>query len=127
MPASQHFRTSDCKLVLKMLPFISKLASRDADWLDLPQRPDLGAIKGVAPLRCFRMHSGQVGVHGQARLRMRLKALQLRVMGVAAGLPAKYRLGQQGLAPKGSQAFRVEVHGVDGPETHCNGHTLSGG
>src|SRR5690606_2152753 len=41
--------------------------------------------------------------------------------------PAKYRLGQQGLAPKGNQAFRVEVHGVDGPETHSNGHTLSGG
>jgi len=49
---------------------------------------------------------------------VRLKALQLRMMPIAPGLPAQHRASQQCFAPERNQALRIKVLRMDRPESH---------
>lgn len=101
-----------------MLPLERKLAGTDGDGLDRPDRAEPGPIEGIATCHGLGMDSGQVRVDGKARLGVSPETLQLRMAGVAASLPAEHRPGQQGLAPQRHEPLRVEIFGVQGPETH---------
>ena len=118
MPAGKYLWTARGQLGTQVLPLIINLARSDNDWFNNPDLPDFCAIEGIASLCSFGMDSGQVRIYGQARLRVRLEALQLWMLGVAQGLATKYCLCKQCLTPKGNKAFWIQVHGVDRPEPH---------
>jgi hypothetical protein len=46
------------------------------------------------------------------------EALELRVVAVAARLPAEHGSSQEPLAPQGDEASGVKEAGVEGPEAH---------
>jgi hypothetical protein len=64
------------------------------------------------------MDSRKICVDGGPRQCVRLEALQLRMVPIAAGLPAQYRASQQCFAPQRNQALRIKVLRVDRPESH---------
>lgn len=104
--------TANRQLVLQMAPLMRKLARTDRNVLNHPNRTDLGMVEGVAPMRGLGVNRSQVCVDGQARMRMRAEALELRMVFVATCLAADDRLGQQRLTPQGNQPLRVQVLGM---------------
>jgi hypothetical protein len=108
----------------KVQPLEGQLAER------LLQRPagavraQLAGVKVVAPSLGFSMDSGQVGIQGPERARGSPEAEELGMVAIASRLAAENRAGKQRLAPEGYQALRVEIPGMERPETHGVGDEL---
>jgi hypothetical protein len=95
-----------------------ELTGADRNAPSSPDWPDLGTVKGIAPFGRLVANAGEIPVDCQTRVRVRLEPIQLRMVGVAASLPAKDGLGQQGFTLQGDQPCRIEVFGVKRPKTH---------
>jgi hypothetical protein len=86
-----------------------QLARTHRDSSNSPDRADPGLVEAIATFDRLGMHSGEIRVYGEARLRMRFETLQLRMAGVAARLAAEYCSGQQRLSPKRNESLRIQI------------------
>ena len=92
-----------------MLPLMRQLAGTHRDCSNRPDRADPGPVEAIATFNRLGMHGGEIRVYGEARLRMRLETLQLRMAGVAARFAAEYCSGQQCLSPKRNEPLRIQI------------------
>ena len=85
--------TANRQLALQVTPLICKLARTNRDVLNNSDCADLGPVKCVASTRGLVVNCGQVRVDSQARMRVRIETLKLRMVSVAARFAANDRLG----------------------------------
>jgi hypothetical protein len=64
------------------------------------------------------MDCRKVEVDRETRHCVCLKAIQLRMVPIAAGLQAQHRASEQSFAPQRNQAFRIKVSRMDCPKSH---------
>jgi len=98
-----------------------QLSGRQRDLAGITVSRDLRFIEAIAATSGFARDVAKVGSDGRARVRLFAKALQLRVMRVAAREAGEDGLRQQRLAPERDEAFGVEVLGMEGPEAQGSG------
>jgi hypothetical protein len=85
-----------------------------------PARPsDPAGVEAVSAAACLGVHSAEVLPDGGDGAVAGAKAIQLGVAPVPTSLSAKYRLGEQTLAPDGHQRGTVEKARMEGPEAHA--------
>lgn len=77
--------------------------------------PDLTMVPAT---RGFRVKGREVGLERSTGARRSSKAKQCRLIHVSTCVTAHDGTGQQGLAPKGNKALRIEIPWMQGPETH---------
>lgn len=120
-PAVEKHGTADLQFAQQMCPLDADLARGRRDRRDRPQRTDLAAIERVAARSRLGVDRRQIGIDRQARGGVRLEALELRVVLVAAGFIAKHGPGHQGFAPQSDQTSRVQVPGDARSPVACAG------
>lgn len=82
------------KLAEQMLPFEGQLSGREGNEGNAPNWADLAPVKAVAASARLGMDRCQVGVDRAARMGMRAKSLELRMMQVATGFSPKNCAGK---------------------------------
>jgi hypothetical protein len=116
--SGQPRRISDLQLRLEVCPLVVELPGSGGNRLDTIARGDLCCVESVPASARFGMYCLQIGrdrIGGRGRVS---ETEQLRMVRVAASLPSKYRLREQGLAPERDKSASIEVFGVQGPEAH---------
>lgn len=102
-----------------MSPFVRDLPGRDAYLADFARAAGLAAVKIITTPRCLGMNFGEIRIDGGAGRCMSAEAFELRVVPISPCAPAQHGLRKQRLTPQGNQALRIEVTGVEGPETQA--------
>lgn len=113
-----RIRGSAEQLGKKVLPFIFELSACHRYAGDDARVCYECGIEMISPINCIRVDFDQIrsdGIHGRMK---GAKTAQLRMPGVSACFTGQHSLGKQRFAPKGDQALRVEVSGVERPKTH---------
>src|SRR5690606_35473654 len=95
----QHAGASSRELSLQMRPFECDLARTDRYGLNRPNRTDLGAVESIAAPRGLSVDCSQIRGDREARMGMRLEAIELRMAQITARLAAKHGPSEQCLAP----------------------------
>ena len=117
-PSCKRCGTSLRKLALQVLPLELELTRADGEGLDGPDWADLGFVERITPRDSFAVDCREILIDGKARVRMRLEAFQLWVMLIAARLPTKNCSGEQCFSPQGDETLRIEIPGMQRPQTH---------
>lgn len=112
-------RRAPLEFAAKMLPLVEELAPGLGDGPDNTSRCyDTSRVERVAACGGFGSDGTEITGDAGPRIGGRLKTLELRVPGVAAGATKKDRLREKSFAPECNQAGGVEMARVKGPETH---------
>lgn len=118
VPARQQVRVSQLQLGAQVPPFVIALADGDADRRAAGRSVEFRRVEAIAPRPGFVVDRLQVYIDGGDRIGLCLEALELRMLPIAAGLPAQHLAGEQGFAPQRDQADGIEVARVQGPDAH---------
>jgi hypothetical protein len=85
------------------------LARRDKNRRLDSQATDLAAVEGVAAGDCLGVNALQIRTDCGPRRDLGAKALELRVISIAASVPAQDSSSQQGLSPQRNEPLRIQV------------------
>jgi hypothetical protein len=83
-----------------MQPLGHELIRVDLNQLNRPDRADLGTIEFVSTSSRFTMDRCEIRIDGESRVRMRLEAIKLGMIGIAVCCATKDGSRQQRLAPQ---------------------------
>jgi hypothetical protein len=103
-----------------MFPFILQLSAGDGEWLHAGRGAASYAlgIEAIAPERGFGMDQPQVSRDVSPGSAGFLEALELGMVLITLGLAREHGLCEQCFTPESNQSLRIQVSGMEGPETH---------
>jgi hypothetical protein len=101
-----------------VFPFVKQLTLVRFDLALEFARRDFGGVEAVSTALSFLCDAEQEGSDRRQRPRVRTESGELWMMSVTTRATREDFLGEQGFAPRGDQAFGIEVTGMDGPESH---------
>ena len=113
-------RTALAEFSQQVPPLVLDLAAGGAQTNPAPNRGKLAPIECVTTRLRLVGDRMEKGVDGRARRGMGPEALELRVVPVASRGTAQHRAGEQRLAPQRHKSSRVEVPGMQCPESHVS-------
>lgn len=96
-----------------------ELAARNAEATAVPDRADARAVEVVATQFGFRSDRGEIMVDRGKRGGVGAETVQLRVVAVAAGLPAQHCPRKEALAPDCDETLTVEIRRMNAPQSHA--------
>ena len=114
----QDQRRAAFEFHLQVLPFVPQLTLGFIQSDDGANPRDFLTVEPVTAPRGFFVDGLQKCRHRGDRIRLRLKADQLRMMPIAPGFPAQNFLREQRLAPECNEPFGIEIFRVQSPQTH---------
>ena len=107
-------------------PLVEELAVRLGDRAMESFRPDLRRIETIPPADRLLVDAAEVTRQRGCGSGRGEKAVELRVLPVAARAALQNPLREQRLPPQRDQPARVEMFGMKGPEAHDSGCALIG-
>lgn len=106
------------QLPKEMLPFVIELSGRGL----YPNRGSgashLARVERISPRARFLPNHGEVRADGRPRRDMRLEPSELGMVAISLRQAANHRARQQRLTPQGDQALRIEIPGMQRPESN---------
>ena len=118
--ASVDGGTAPLQLVQEPPPLVLQLSVGCAEAVNGPEPTEFRAIEVVTPEARLFIHERKVTVDGCARRRAGSKSRQLRVVAISRGSSAKHFAREQRLAPERDESLRVEVPGMQRPESQSD-------
>lgn len=117
---------AELELGLEELPLVGKLSLTHLERRGmngprrrgLPAPVDARGVEGIAATLRLGIDLLEIASHGGGWRGTCPKALELRVGAVAAGAPCEHRLREKRLAPECNEAPRIQVAGMEAPESH---------
>jgi hypothetical protein len=102
-------RAACCELVAEVTCLEIDLAGSSSDLGMLARSRNQAEVEAVAASRGLSVDRDEVGGDGGEWIWRLAKAVQLRVLAVAAGAAAEHMLCEKRLPPEGDEPLRVEI------------------
>jgi hypothetical protein len=117
-PLAVQRRIPHFELHEQMSPLILDLVRRHGNRHLNLDKADLAPVERIAANLGLGMDALQIRTDDRLGCRMGEKPLELRMIPVAASRARQHGTSQQRFAPERDEPLRVEIPGVQGPETH---------
>jgi hypothetical protein len=108
----------DLEFPFQMLNLEQQLPAVTGNALDDFKIPYFSCVERVAASNRFIKDSTEIGGNGRNWLWMGTKTFKLRMPPVARCFPLQDLLCKQSFPPEGNQALRIEISGMERPESH---------